>query len=250
MTSTSISSEGGNVDSSQQMEQQDQEEELVELPTTSGRTSREVRQTLRDTEEIVGAPRTKKRQHRQLDRYQALGAQVEEPSPFQGVVQHQVWVDAKATARHILRYVRRTIGYGLKYSRAEDVRLNGFIDADWVGSSVDRKKYLGVLLQCWFRDDIFVQQEAKISSSELTKAEYMIPNTATCEAIWLRKLLVSLFRKRMEATRVYCDNQSCIKLSENPVFHDRSKHIDNHCHFIRDYVQHEAIQLQCVPTGQ
>ena len=78
----------------------------------------------------------------------------------------------------------------------------------------------------------------------------MAANTTTCEAIWLRKLLMSLFRKRMETTKVYCDNQSCIKLSEKPVFHDRSKHIDIICHFIRDCVQRGAIQLQYVPTGE
>eukprot|EP00253_Pinus_taeda_P024356 PITA_24356 len=42
-----------------------------------------------------------------------------------------------AVARHIPRYVFRTVGYGLKYSQGEDVRLNGFIDVDWAGSSVD-----------------------------------------------------------------------------------------------------------------
>lgn len=77
----------------------------------------------------------------------------------------------------------------------------------------------------------------------------MTTNRATCEAIWLRKLLVSLFRKRMEATKVYYDNQSCIKLSENPIFHDWSKHIDIRCHFIRDCVQRGPIRLQYVPTG-
>ena len=77
----------------------------------------------------------------------------------------------------------------------------------------------------------------------------MAASTTTCEAIWLRKLLLSFFRKRMEATRVYCDNQSFIKLFENPVFHDRSKHIDIRCHFIRHCVQHGAVQLQCVLTG-
>ena len=45
-----------------------------------------------------------------------------------------------ATTRHILRYVRGTIRYGLKYSNGEDVNLNGFTDADWAGNSVDRKK--------------------------------------------------------------------------------------------------------------
>ena len=76
------------------MEQQEQEEELGEPPTTNGRTSREVRQTLRDAEEFLGAPRIDKRKRRQPDRYQALVAHVEEPSSFQEVVQHQVWADA------------------------------------------------------------------------------------------------------------------------------------------------------------
>eukprot|EP00253_Pinus_taeda_P009141 PITA_09141 len=84
------------------------------------------------------------------------------------------------------------------------------------------------------------QNSVALSSAE---AEYMAVNIATCEAIWLIKLLVSLFRKRMEATRIYCDNQSCIKLSENPVFHDRLKHIDIRCHFIRDWFQRGAVQL-------
>ena len=54
----------------------------------------------------------------------------------------------------------------------------------------------------------------------------------------------------MEVTSIMCDNQSCIKLSENLVFHDQSKHIDIKCHFIRDYVQWGAVQLQYTPTGE
>eukprot|EP00253_Pinus_taeda_P002385 PITA_02385 len=45
-------------------------------------------------------------------------------------------------------------------------------------------------------------------------------------------------------------NQSCIKLSENPVFHDRSKHIDIQCHFVRDCVQRGAVQLSYTPIGE
>jgi hypothetical protein len=48
---------------------------------------------------------------------------------------------------------------------------------------------------------------------------------------------------------VYCDNQSCIKLSENPVFHDRSKHIDIQYHFLRDRVQKGAMVLEYVPSN-
>ena len=49
---------------------------------------------------------------------------------------------------------------------------------------------------------------------------------------------------------IYCNNQSCIQLSENPVFHDRSKHIEIRYHFIRDYVQRGVVELQYVSTHE
>jgi hypothetical protein len=56
--------------------------------------------------------------------------------------------------------------------------------------------------------------------------EYMAGSQAACEAIWMRKILVGLFGSHLDPIMIYCDNQSCIKLSINLVFHDRSKNID------------------------
>jgi hypothetical protein len=64
------------------------------------------------------------------------------------------------------------------------------------------------------------------------------------------KLLGGLFDKELDPTVIYCDNQSCIKLSENPVFHDKSKHIEIKYHFIRDMIQKGVVKLQYVPTDQ
>jgi hypothetical protein len=52
----------------------------------------------------------------------------------------------------------------------------------------------------------------------------MATSLTTCEALWLRELLSGLFSEELEATVIHCDNQSDIRLSENPVFHDCSKH--------------------------
>jgi hypothetical protein len=49
---------------------------------------------------------------------------------------------------------------------------------------------------------------------------------------------------------VHCDNQSCIKLTENLVFHDRSKHIDMRYHYIRDLVQRKTVKLQYIATSE
>ena len=56
----------------------------------------------------------------------------------------------------------------------------------------------------------------------LIEKEYIAASMATCETIRLQKLLVALFGQKVETTMIHCDNQSCIKLSKNLVFHDRS----------------------------
>jgi hypothetical protein len=72
---------------------------------------------------------------------------------------------------------------------------------------------------------------------------------ATCEALWLRKLFFRLFGVGLEATLIHCDNHSGIRLSKNPVFHDRSKHIDIRYHFLRDCVQKGVGRLQYIQTN-
>jgi hypothetical protein len=66
-----------------------------------------------------------------------------------------------------------------------------------------------------------------------TEAEYIAASDASREAVWLIKLISGLFGDRLETTMIHCDNQSCMKLTENPVFHDRSKHIDMRYHYIK-----------------
>ena len=78
----------------------------------------------------------------------------------------------------------------------------------------------------------------------------MTVSQASCEALWLRKLLVDLFDQELRLTVIYYDNQSCIQLFENPVFHDRSKHIEIRYHFIRDYVQRGVVALQYISTDE
>ena len=80
----------------------------------------------------------------------------------------------------------------------------------------------------------------------IAEAEYVAACSASCEAVWLRKLLSDLFDLQLDATCIYCDNQSCVKLFENPVFHDKSKHIEIKYHYIKDMVQRGAVKLRFV----
>ena len=59
-----------------------------------------------------------------------------------------------------------------------------------------------------------------------------------------------LFNLELDTTVILCDNQSCIKMTENPVFHDKSKHIEIWYFYIRDMIQKGAIKLHYVSTDE
>jgi hypothetical protein len=82
------------------------------------------------------------------------------------------------------------------------------------------------------------------------EAKYIALSVAVCEAVWLRKLLTDLFDHEMDPNTIHCDNQSCVKLSENPVFHDRSKHIEIKYYYITDMVQRKTVHVQCLSTHE
>jgi hypothetical protein len=65
-----------------------------------------------------------------------------------------------------------------------------------------------------------------------TEAEYMEACEAFTKAVRLRKLISNLLDQTPESTIIYFDNQSCIRLSEHPVFHERSKYIEIKYYFI------------------
>jgi hypothetical protein len=54
----------------------------------------------------------------------------------------------------------------------------------------------------------------------------------------------------MDPTTIHYDNQRCVNLFENPVFHDRSKHIEIKYHYIRDMVQRKEIHMQYISTHE
>ena len=82
------------------------------------------------------------------------------------------------------------------------------------------------------------------------EAEYIAASMACYEAVWFRNLFSELFRHVLDTIVTLCDNQSGIRLTDNDVFHDRSKHIDIRYHFIRDMVQRGAVRLDHIGTNE
>jgi hypothetical protein len=139
-------------------------------------------------------------------------------------------------AKHVMRYLEGTLDCGLSYDGDHDFTHIGYTDSDWDGSVSDKKSTSG----CCFNlgSAMISWKNRKQSSIALSTAEveYIVVCSANCEAIWIRKSLTGLFDLEMEETTSLCDNQSCIKMTKNHVFHDKSKHIEIRYHYIHDMV--------------
>ncbi len=161
-------------------------------------------------------------------------------------------------AKRILRYLKGTATYGLRYGPMGEnditnygvTALVGFSDADWAGDRDSRKSTTG---HCYLYAGAVVSwlsQRQPIVALSSTEAEYVALSSAAQQAVWLRCLLSDLWEKQTTPTRVYEDNQGAICLAKNPIHHKRTKHIDIKHHYIREKVSDKTIELAFLPTTE
>ncbi|RVX19246.1 Retrovirus-related Pol polyprotein from transposon RE1 [Vitis vinifera] len=135
-------------------------------------------------------------------------------------------------------------GQGVLYENRGHTQVVGYTDADWAGSPTDRRSTSGY---CVFIGGNLISWKSKkqdVVARSSAEAEYRAMALATCELIWLRHLLRELRFGNDEQMKLICDNQAALHIASNPVFHERTKHIEVDCHFIR-----EKIASGCVATS-
>jgi hypothetical protein len=143
-------------------------------------------------------------------------------SQFQVEPRHEHWIATK----HVLRYICGTLNYGLRYTASSDIQLHGFTDSDWAGSAEDRRSTSRTCFSLVSAMISWGSRKQKYVALSTAKAEYITACEACTKAVWLRKLISRLFDQVPNSTIIHCDNHSCIRLSEHPMFHERSKHIE------------------------
>ncbi|GKU99292.1 hypothetical protein SLEP1_g12160 [Rubroshorea leprosula] len=146
-------------------------------------------------------------------------------------------------ARRILRYLKGTISFGILYAKNEQFNLFGYSDSDWPGCVDDRRStsgyafFLGSGAISWSSKK---QASTALSSSE---AEYISSTAAACQATWTRRILEDMKQVQVQPTTIFCDNQSTIAMTKNPVFHSRTHHIETQHHFIRELVASGGLEV-------
>ena len=92
----------------------------------------------------------------------------------------------------------------------------------------------------------WLSKKQPIVTLSTTEAEYVAASVCACQVIWYKRVLEELGYNRNGSTVILCDNTSTIKLSKNPVFHERCKHIGVRFHFLRDLVKKELLAWSIV----
>nr|GEU75644.1 retrovirus-related Pol polyprotein from transposon TNT 1-94 [Tanacetum cinerariifolium] len=144
--------------------------------------------------------------------------------------------------KRIFRYLRGTVNMGLWYPKGSSFELTGFSDADHT-ECIDSHKstsrgiqFLGDKLVSWMSKK---QNCTAMSSAE---AEYVTLSASCAQVMWMRTQLQD-YGFNYNKVPLYCDSQSAIAISGNPVQHSLTKHIHTRYHFIKEQVENGTVQF-------
>ena len=147
----------------------------------------------------------------------------------------------------LLSYVKRTVHLGIRYSGSR-LDVHGYSDSDW-GTCVDTRKSVSgwVLLMAGAPVSWKSKLQPIVTTSSM-EAEYVALYGLVQELVWIRQLLESVGLPRRQAVSVFIDNRSAQALALNPVYHQRSKHIDVKYHWLRQHMADSTFTLQYVSS--
>ena len=124
-------------------------------------------------------------------------------SQFMAKPHESHWNAAKA----VLRYLKGTLDYGIKYTDASDVELTGYSDSDWAGNLDDRRSTTGYAFSIGSGVVSWSSKKKPTVSLSSTEEKYKSLCATTCEVVWLRRLLQDVREERKEPMMIRCDNQ-------------------------------------------
>ncbi|KAI3665096.1 hypothetical protein L6452_43714 [Arctium lappa] len=141
----------------------------------------------------------------------------------------------------ILRYLKATPGQGILLQKEGGTNLVAYSDSDWLGCPLTRRSRTGYLVLLGGAPISWKTKKQSVVSRSSAEAEYRAMASTVSEIIWLRWLLQELGLPQIGSTTLFCDNQAARHIANNPVFHERTKHVEMDCYFVRERVETKEI---------
>lgn len=151
--------------------------------------------------------------------------------------------------KRILRYLRGTIGYKLRFSKQASEPTRAYCDADWASDIDDRKSRSGIVVILAGGAISWESKKQSVVAMSSAEAEYISLSSTVKELLWLRQLSEEV-TGTSSCAKIHCDNESAIKLAQNAGYRPRTKHIDIRLHHIRDQLKAGTIEIEHIPTGK
>ena len=159
--------------------------------------------------------------------------------------------------KHLLRYLAATADYTLVYDSSHDnesmeiePKLIGYCDVDLANDMNERKSISGYVFKLGNSCISWKSTKQSIVALSTVEAEYVSASEAAREAMWWRQFLNELGFDMAAPTTIFSDSQGGIRLTKNPEFHKRTKHIDIKYHFVRNKVQENQIILEYIHSKE
>ncbi|KAI3523163.1 hypothetical protein L1887_01220 [Cichorium endivia] len=145
-------------------------------------------------------------------------------------------------AIRVLRYLKGTPGQGILLPKEGKPNLVAYTDSDWLGCPDTRRSRTGYLLLLGGAPISWKSKKQSVVSRSSAEAEYRAMATTVSEVIWLRWLLKELDLEQSGPTQMFCDNLAVKHIANNPVFHERTKHVEMDCYFVRERVESKEVK--------
>jgi hypothetical protein len=154
-----------------------------------------------------------------------------------------------AAALRVLKYLRGTLSHKLHFSKSPLLAdLVGFSDADHAGCPDTRRSHSGYICKVNDTAVAWASRRQRCVALSSCESEYIAICECAKQIVWLRRLLIDLGHSQDHETPIYCDNQAAKSLTENPIHHDRTKHIDMQYHYTRDLVDEGFVVVRYIPA--
>ncbi|KAL8096063.1 hypothetical protein AgCh_037136 [Apium graveolens] len=146
-------------------------------------------------------------------------------------------------AKRVIRYIKGTSHYGIKFQRSKNFKLVGYSDSDWGGCTDDMRSTSGYCFT--FGSGMFSWKSKKQETvaQSTAEAEFVAATATVNQALWLRKILLDLNLQQKASTEIFVDNQAAIAISHDPVFHGTTKHFNIKLFFVREVQKEEIVTL-------
>ncbi|CAL1401524.1 unnamed protein product [Linum trigynum] len=153
-------------------------------------------------------------------------------------------------ACRVLRYLKSSPDQGIHFGNQAELKLTEYSDSDWASCPDTRRSITGYCTMLGSSLITWKTKKQTTVSRSSSEAEYRALAHLVCEVEWLKRLLTELTVEVPLPITVYCDNRSAIHIAENPIFHERTKHIEIDIHVTRERIKTGLIVLKYINTAE